>query len=72
MSVENCGELSTVVEDTPTICWVCNLSGVPYIVVISLSKKLVASLLTRFQSSVKVRRVEGIRKEEKRSWKLRL
>ena len=62
MSVENCGRFSTAVEDTPTICWVCNLSGVPYIVVISLRKKLVASLLTQFQSSVKVSQVEGKRK----------
>ena len=40
--VENCPKLSTDVEDTPTICRVCELSGVPYIVV-KLSKEKVPS-----------------------------
>ena len=40
--VENCPKLSTDVEDTPTICGVCELSETPYIVV-KLSNEKVPS-----------------------------
>jgi hypothetical protein len=72
MAVENRGRFSTVVEDTPTICWVCKLSGVPYIVVISRRKMLVAPLLVRKVSQGGRQSGKRQIKEKEKPWKLLL